>query len=203
MEKQFTILQIDASARIANSVSRKLTAHLTKQLSSQHSNAVVKERVLSDMIFLSEAMVEGMFTPIEKRTTEQIASLHFSDMLVEELRNADALVIGLPNYNFGIPASLKAYIDLVTRSGVTFKHTAEGFFGLLPDKPVYIIITSGSTALYGPKDFISDYMKFILSFIGLNNVTFIDASKVHTDREGIINNALEHIAQIELKPEEV
>jgi FMN-dependent NADH-azoreductase len=197
MDKQFTILQIDASARIANSVSRKLTLHLTQQLSSQHNNVTVKERVLSDMIFLSEAMVEGMFTPIEKRTAEQVASLRFSDMLVEELRDADVLVIGLPNYNFGIPASLKAYIDLVTRAGVTFKHTAEGFFGLLPDKPVYIVVTSGSTALYGPKDFISDYMKFILSFIGLNNVTFINASSVHTDREGIINNAMKAIAAIE------
>ncbi|MBN9298432.1 MAG: NAD(P)H-dependent oxidoreductase [Filimonas sp.] len=198
MDKRFTILQIDSSARMENSVSRKLTAQLTQQLASQHTYAIVKERILSDMIFLSEAMVEGMFTPIEKRTPEQIESLHFSDFLVEELKQADALVIGLPNYNFGIPASLKAYIDLITRSNVTFKHTAEGFFGLLPDKPVYIVITSGSTALYGPKDFISDYMKFILSFIGLNNVTFIDASKVHTDRDGIINNALQAIGQIEL-----
>jgi FMN-dependent NADH-azoreductase len=176
---QTKILKIDSSARVKNSYSRLLTNKLVDQLAVLYPNMIVQDRSISnDIPFLSEAMIEAMFTPAEKRTPEQKKALDLSDRMVTELKETDILVLGLPVYNFNIPASLKAYIDLVTRAGLTFKYGEKGPQGLIENVKAYIIITSGGTALHSDMDFVSEYIKFILGFIGIEEVFFIDATQI-------------------------
>jgi FMN-dependent NADH-azoreductase len=175
------ILKIDSSARIRNSYSRILTNKLADQLSLLYPNIIVKDRNISnDLPFLSEIIIEAMFMPDEKRTSEQKQALKLSDEMINELKQSDILIIGLPVYNFNIPASLKAYIDLITRAGLTFRYTEDGPTGLVENIKAYIVITSGGTALYSDMDFASDYIKFILSFIGIKEIYFIDATQLTT-----------------------
>jgi len=143
-------------------------------------------------------MVEAMFTPAEKRTAEQQQALKLSDEMINELKQSDILILGLPVYNFNIPASVKAYIDLITRTGLTFRYTENGPMGLIENIKAYIVVTSGGTALYSDMDFVSGYIKFILSFIGIKEIYFIDATQLTTkDSDEILARAM---AEIELLP---
>lgn len=175
------ILKIDSSGRIESSYSRLLTGKLIDHLKTIHPEMIVFERDISDDLpFLSETMIEAMFLPPEKRTDEQKKALSLSDNMIDELKQSDILVLGLPVYNFNIPASLKAYIDLVTRAGLTFRYTENGAEGLVEDLKAYVIVASGGTPLYSEMDFVSRYIKFILSFIGIEEVFFIDATEIRT-----------------------
>ena len=193
------ILKIDSSARTRNSYSRILTNKLSDQFSAIYSEIVVRYRNISeDLPFLSELMVEAMFTPAEKRTAEQQQALKLSDEMINELKQSDILILGLPVYNFNIPASVKAYIDLITRTGLTFRYTENGPMGLIENIKAYIVVTSGGTALYSDMDFVSGYIKFILSFIGIKEIYFIDATQLTTkDSDEILARAM---AEIELLP---
>src|SRR5882724_5053459 len=193
------ILKIDSSARTRNSYSRILTNKLSDQFSAIHSEIVVRYRNISeDLPFLSELMVEAMFTPAEKRTAEQQQALKLSDEMINELKQSDILILGLPVYNFNIPASVKAYIDLITRTGLTFRYAENGPLGLIENIKAYIVVTSGGTALYSDMDFVSGYIKFILSFIGIKEIYFIDATQLTTkDSDEILARAM---AEIELLP---
>src|SRR5262249_44924516 len=157
-----------ASARTRNSHSRALTEKLTGRLAHIYPGSVLTERHLyNDLVFLSETMVEAMLMDPATRNLQQAGILTFSDSLVEELKNTDILVVVIPMYIFIIPASLKAYIDLVTRSGLTFKYSPEGYQGLVENVRAYIVVTSGGVQLYSNADYISGYMKQILNFIGI------------------------------------
>ena len=85
------------------------------------------------------------------------------------------VVIGLPMYNFSLPSMLKAWIDHITRAGVTFRYTENGPVGLLADKKVYLVAAMGGEHETGATDFLRPYMKLILSFVGLNDVEIITA----------------------------
>jgi FMN-dependent NADH-azoreductase len=119
-----------------------------------------------------------------------------SDTLVDELNKAELIVIGLPIYNFGVPAAFKAWIDQVVRSKLTFQYTDTGPVGLLNNKKAYIIVASGGTKLGTELDFISDYVRHVLGFIGITDITFIDSSSVGLDESKVLAHAHEHIARI-------
>ncbi|MEM6449700.1 MAG: NAD(P)H-dependent oxidoreductase [Cyanobacteria bacterium P01_D01_bin.105] len=173
------VLRIDASARYQDSVSRQLTDRLIAQIKEQSSDVDVVVRDLAQGVpLLTEAMVVAYNTPAEERTAEQVDILSVSDALVEELKAADKIVIGCPIYNFSVPAALKAYIDLVARAGLTFNYSSEGPVGLLSDRPTYLIVTSGGTPVGTDIDFASGYLKHVLSFIGIQNVTIIAADSL-------------------------
>jgi len=198
MENKTTkILQIDASARLKNSNSRALTSKLAQKLASTYSPATITTRDLNNNLpLLSESMIEAMFTDPSLRTIEHANILEASDNAIKELFGSDVLIIGAPIYNFGIPASLKAYIDLITRSGVTFQYGANGPRGLLQDLSAWIVVTSGGTPLYSQIDHVSGYLKQILGFIGINDLHFIDATQIKTKgEEEIMRKALEQIEQ--------
>jgi FMN-dependent NADH-azoreductase len=176
------ILQLDASARTLHSYSRRLTGQLTDRLCAQHPGAILVRRDLyRDLAFVSETMVDAMFIRPAARTAEQAAALQLSDELVSELAGSDFLVLGVPIYNFHIPASLKAYIDMVTRSGLSFVHEAGGFRGLIGSVKAFVVVTSGGTLLHSKVDFVSAYLEFILSFIGITDVHFIDATGLNSE----------------------
>ena len=112
-----------------------------------------------------------------------------SDILVDELNDADIIVIGLPIYNFGIPAVFKAWIDQVVRSKLTFKYGENGPVGLVNNKKAYIIIVSGGTKIDSELDFISNYLRHVLSFIGITDISFIDSSGLGRDEAQTLAHA--------------
>ena len=183
------ILRIDASMRKNGSYSRTLGHRLIAQLKSQTS-LNVKERDLADGIpFINEAWINANFTGVAERTAEQRSVLSYSDALISELKNADILVIGLPIYNFHVPAAFKAWIDQVARAKVTFRYGDNGPVGLLEDKKAYVILSSGGTQLGSDIDYVSDYIHHILGFIGINDVTIIDSSGIGRNEAKIIADA--------------
>tara|TARA_R110002167_G_scaffold29314_2_gene97979 strand:- start:43 stop:579 length:537 start_codon:yes stop_codon:yes gene_type:complete len=128
---------------------------------------------------------------------EQRDSLHshlaLSDQLIQELKDADTLVIGAAMYNFGIPASLKQWIDAICRAGVSFKYTEQGPVGLLNIKRAFIITATGGTPVGSDMDFASDYLAHICSFIGVKEVVHIDAGGSKGSPEKIIESGKQQI----------
>ncbi len=183
------ILRIDASMRKNGSYSRTLSHKLITQLKGQ-TPSNVKERDLADGIpFINEAWIEANFTDIAERTSEQRSVLSFSDALINELKNSDTVVIGLPIYNFSFPAAFKAWIDQVARAKVTFRYGDNGPEGLLENKKAYVIISSGGTQLGSEVDFVTDYIHHVLAFIGIKDVTIIDSSGIGKNEEKVIADA--------------
>jgi FMN-dependent NADH-azoreductase len=112
--------------------------------------------------------VTANFTPPEERGEAERAALAESDALVAELKAADVLVIGVPIYNFGIPAALKAWVDLVARARVTFRYTEQGPVGLLTGKRAYLAVASGGTPVGSAIDFATGYLRHVLGFLGID-----------------------------------
>ena len=125
---------------------------------------------------MTEDWINANFTDPDERTESQKQTLAHSDQLMEELETADTIIIGLPIYNFGVPAAVKAWIDLIARARRTFKYTETGPEGLLKGKMAYIVVASGGKGMGTEIDFATDYMKFALGFVGIKNVKVIDAS---------------------------
>ena len=119
----------------------------------------------------------------DERSPEQRAFVEFSDMLIDELRRADVIVIGTPMYNFGIPSSLKAYFDHVARAGVTFRYTAQGPKGTLTGKRAYVFATRGGTYAGTPLDTQTSYVRDFLRFIGIDDVEFVYAEGLNMGAE--------------------
>lgn len=180
------ILRLDASARKTGSVSRALTDRII----ARHQGATLTIRDLSDSLpHVDETWIGANFTPADDRTDAQRETLALSDSLVDELAAADVLVIGLPIYNFGVPAGLKAWIDMVARVGRTFEYTAQGPRGLLVGKRAIVAVASGGTEMGSPIDFASGYIRHILGFLGIQDVTFVAADRLAVDPETTIKAA--------------
>lgn len=174
------ILRVDSSMRTEGSISRNLADKLVERLSD--GSTQVTERDLANGIeLINENWIGSNFTDPADRSDEQKTSLATSDELVNELREADTVVITAPVYNFHVPAALKAWIDMVARARETFRYTEEGPVGLLTGKKVYVVMTSGGTVLGAKNDFVSGWLKYILAFMGMTDVTFIDSSGLMLD----------------------
>jgi len=119
----------------------------------------------------------------QSHTAEQRAVLKFSDALIDELRRADVIVIGLPMYNFGVPSSLKAYFDHIARAGVTFRYTPQGPVGLLTGKKVYVFATRGGAYAGTPLDTQTAYVRDFLRFLGIDAVEFVYAEGLNLGAE--------------------
>ena len=177
-----TILQIDASARQAGSVTRDLTKTLVSRLSEKSADVKVLVRDVSQGLpFVDEDWVGANFTDPSERSEEQQRKLALSDSLVAELRAADTIVIGTPIYNFSVPAALKAWIDLVARARETFRYTETGPVGLLEGKKAYVIVASGGTKVGSEIDYAANYLKHVLGFVGVTDVTIIAADQLMMD----------------------
>lgn len=138
-------------------------------------------------------------TPAADRTSEQQAAVEFSDLLINEIREADTLVIGLPMYNLGIPSVFKAYIDHVMRAGETFQYTEGGPKGLLKDRKVYIIAARGGLYSGSAFDTQTSYIHHIFAFMGITDVEFISAEGLNIDPDTsakALADAKENLTQI-------
>ena len=180
-------LRIDASARKTGSTTRALTDQVIAKLAP--ASIATVDLLETPVPQIDEAWIGANFTPAADRTDAQNARLALSDTLVGQLVAADTIVIGLPIYNFGVPAALKAWIDHVARAGLTFQYTADGPRGLLTGKTAVLVIASGGTAIGSGIDFATDYMKHVLGFLGIEDVTVVGADRMVVDPEAAMQTA--------------
>ena len=174
------ILRVDSSMRTEGSVSRDLADKVVEQLSNANTQVIVRD-LAKGISLIDENWIGANFTDPAERSEEQKGFLAASDELVGELHDADTIVITAPVYNFHVPAALKAWIDMVARARETFRYTENGPEGLLKGKKAYVIVTSGGTVLDSEYDFVSGYLKHVLGFIGITDVSFIDGSGLMLD----------------------
>ena len=171
------ILRIDSSAQTETSQSRRLSNRIIDGLHALGTSPDVTVRDLDECLpQLDSAWIEANTTPIDDRTDDQRKTLALSDTLIAEIEAADTVIIGLALYNFSIPASLKPWIDLVCRARKTFAYSEDRPKGLMTDKKAIVCFASGGTAFGSDIDFASGYIRHILGFIGITDVTFISAT---------------------------
>jgi FMN-dependent NADH-azoreductase len=191
------ILEVQASARGAGSISRDLTADLITALEDRHGKADIVRRDLAlGLPFVDEAWVAANFTPEEERTSGHRQTLARSDDLVAELQAADVIVIGAPIYNFSVPAVLKAWIDMVARARLSFRYTESGVEGLLKNKKAYVVVPSGGVPIGSPMDFATPYLRHALGFVGITDIEFIGAQGADRDDGEALDNARAKIAEL-------
>ena len=192
------VLRVDASARRDDSVTRALGDALIERLRELHGEISVADRDVSQGLeFVDEAWVGANYTGETQRSPDQQARLALSDRLVDELWAAQVLVIAVPVYNFGIPASLKAWIDLVARVQRTFRYTESGPVGLLGGRKAYLVFASGGVPVGSEMDFASSYMRHVLGFLGITEVELIAADGVALDRPAALQRAHARIAGLD------
>ena len=171
------ILQINSSARSAGANSTRLADSITARLKAANPAAVVELRDLAanPHPVLDEAALGALFTPAEQRSPEQAARVALDDALIAQVQAADAIVLGVPMYNFGVPVQLKTWIDAIARAGVTFRYTENGPEGLVKGKKVYVALARGGVYRDTPADSQVPYLKGVLGFLGMTDVEFIYA----------------------------
>jgi FMN-dependent NADH-azoreductase len=196
-EKPLQVLAIHSSGRRDGSITRELSADLVAALEDRHGTIQLTQRdVGTGLPFVDAAWIEANFTPDESRTQEHFASLALSDELVEELKTADAVVIGVPVYNFSISAALKAWIDMVSRARLTFRYTENGPVGLLAGKKAYVVVATGGVPVESPMDFATPYLRHALSFLGITDVEVIAADRVNSNAGESMDRARAQIAEL-------
>lgn len=185
-----TILHIDASARLQNSTTRDLSDRIVRALGA---NRIIRRDLATPLPLITETWVEANFTPAENRDALQRDVLSLSDALVDELQRADTIVIGLPIYNFSVPAAFKAWLDLIARAGLTFKYTENGPVGLLQGKRAVLAVASGGTAVGSELDFATGYARHVLGFVGITEVDIIAADQMAVNADAALANAYQAI----------
>jgi len=179
------ILQINASARREGANSTRIANSIVARLQSTHPGAKVTLRDLSvtPHPVLDEAALDALFSPAEKRTTEQSARVALDDALIAEVQAADVIVLGVPMYNFGVPVQLKNWIDAIARNGVTFRYTEQGPEGLLKGRKVYVGLARGGRYRNTETDSQVPFLKSVLGFLGMTEVHFIYAEGLNMGPE--------------------
>ena len=188
------ILHIISSPRGNASLSIKLGNAIIDKIKAEYPGSTVKETNLVTQHFphLEEAHLTSFFTPPESRTPANLEAIKHSDEAIQELMDADIIVIGAPLYNFSIHSALKAWIDHIVRAGITFKYDESGVHGLINQKKVYIAFSAGgiySEGPWKPFDFVEPYLRHILGFIGLTDITIFRVEGVNIP--GVQDTALE------------
>lgn len=179
------ILQIDSSIKGDDSDSRKLSEKficLWREARTE-DDVVVRDIVTNPLPHIDGTLIAGLFSPAETHTDEMKAALARSDELIEEFLAADVIVIGAPMYNFGIPSTLKAWIDHIAQAGRTFKYTENGPVGLVDGKSVYIVSTRGGVYDGSPLDHQVAYLKTVLGFMGIDDIQVIQAEGLNLSPE--------------------
>ncbi len=191
------VLRIDSSGRTHNSTTRELADLLIEQLGRQSGALDVTTRdVAAGLPFVNEEWINANFTDPDQRSERQRDVLAYSDKLVRELMDADILVIGAPIYNFGIPAALKAWVDMIARARVTFRYSENGPVGLLAGKRAILVVASGGTPVGGSMDFASTYLRHVLAFVGITDVATIAAERLMVQGEAAHAAAVAEIMKL-------
>jgi FMN-dependent NADH-azoreductase len=178
VQQPLRILRVDASARVEGSITRQLADRLVEGLAARVDGLdLIRRDVAQGLPFVDADWVNANFTDPDMRSTAQRQILAGSDALVGEVMAADVWVIATPIYNFGVPASLKAWIDQIARARLTFRYTETGPQGLLQNKKVYILTATGGTEVGSAIDFATPWLRFVLGFLGITDVEVIAADR--------------------------
>ncbi len=172
-------LYITTSINGADGVSRGFGDALARGLASKHgASLTLRDLAANDIPYVSAERFAANLTPAAERNSQQAQLAAIADELIAELQAADTIVIASPVYNFNVPATLKAWADLVARSGTTFRYTATGPEGLLTGKKAYLAIASGGTPMGADYDFMSTWLTHFLGFLGIEVVETIAADGI-------------------------
>ena len=188
------ILHLKSSLLGKDSYSIKLGNSIVEKIQQKYPENELEELNLvdSDIPHLTPAVLRTFFIPKDKLSEDEIAAISLSDQLVKQLLAADIIVIGAPLINFTIPSSLKAWIDHITRAGITFGYGENGPIGMVKGKKVYVAMSSGGVYSEGPgkvNDFVAPYLKAFLSFLGMTDLTIYRAEGVKVP--GLMEHAIE------------
>ena len=190
--------QIDSSARKDGSTSRALAKKLLDKIKKPEDEVIYRD-LDDEMVFVSGLTESGMKIEEKDRNEHHKKMFELSDKLVSELKDSDIIIISAPIYNYGPPATLKAWADLAARVGETFRFKPDGRReGLLSNKRAFLVITSGGTKLDSNEDFLTPWLKFILNFFGIEKVDVVSADQMALDYEKSIKDAEAQIANITL-----
>ena len=190
------IYQIDSSARKEGSTSRALAKKLLNKIKKPEDEVMYRD-LNDEMVFVSGLTESGMKIEKKDQNEHHKKMFELSDKLVSELKESDVIIISTPIYNYGPPATLKAWSDLAARVGETFRFKPDGRReGLLKNKKAYIVITSGGTKLNGKEDFLTPWLKFILNFFGIEKIETVFADQMALDYEKSIKEAENQIKNL-------
>ena len=190
------IYQIDSSARKEGSTSRALAKKLLDKIKKPGDEVVYRD-LNEEMVFVSGLTESGMNIEEKDQNENHKKMFELSDQLVKELKESDIIIISAPIYNYGPPATLKAWSDLAARVGETFRFKPDGRReGLLKNKKAYLVITSGGTKLNSKEDFLTPWLKFILNFFGIEKVEIISADQMALNYEKSIKDAEKQIDNV-------
>ena len=192
------LLKIDTSTRGNDSHSRGLANMITQKHMQKYPNTEIVYRDLSTthIPHLTQEFINAIYTPQEERNVQMNETLSLSEELINELREADSIILSLPMYNFGIPSLLKAYIDHVTRVGETFSMDENGFIGLITGKKLTIIAAYGADfTQMKDMDFVKPYLMSLFGFLGfkeieylgLEGTTMFSSEEIQEKKEKLVN----------------
>lgn len=173
-----TLLQINASISDSNGQSSQLANQFVSAFKARHPAVKILKRdvAATDAVpHLTGERFGALIAKPEERSPAQHAVVAYSDSLIDQLRQADVIVLGLPMYNFGIPSQLKSYFDHIARAGVTFKYTETGPVGLLTGKKAFVFAARGGVYAGTPLDTQTSYVRDFLRFLGITDVDFVYA----------------------------
>jgi len=172
-----TLLQINASLFSDAGASSVLANEFVAGWKKRNPAAVVIVRDLArePVPHLTAERFQAFITPVDKRDANQRAEVAYSDALIDELKRADVIVLGVPMYNFDVPSTLKAYFDHIARAGVTFRYTEKGPTGQLTGKKVYVFASRGGIYAGKPHDTQTAYLKNFLGLLGITDIEFVYA----------------------------
>ena len=199
-----TILSLKSSTNGVNSHTNKLVDAIVQKLCDKYQGSSVKDcdLTLSEIPHLNGYTIGAFYTPAEHRNEALNTSLAASNKAIDDLMEADFIVIGVPMYNFGIPSVLKAWIDQITRVGVTFYFDETGMpNGLVHDKKVFLAISSGGIYSEGPMkqyDFTEPYLRSIFAYLGITDITTVRAegTAIPGLKELSLNKGLEAVSAL-------
>ena len=179
------LLQINSSLFASGGQSTQLADAFVQAYKEKHSDTEVSVLDLAEkpIPHLDGDRFQALITAPEERTAQQAAIVDEADALLNDVREASAIVLALPMYNFGVPSVLKAYFDHLARAGESFAYTENGPVGLLEDRPVYIFAARGGQYKGTPMDTQTDYVTHFLAFLGLKNVKFVYAEGLNMGDE--------------------
>lgn len=191
------ILHIDSAITGDASVSRKLTAEIVSRLTAAHPGTSVTYRDLNNGVpaIDTEWFAAVRLAP-ENPTPAQQKLIDVSDAYLAEVQAADVVVIGLPVYNFNLPAQLKNWLDQIARAGKSFRYTEAGPEGLLKGKRAIIAYSAAGTPFGSELDHASGYLRFMLGFLGITDVEFVAADRLAMDREAGMARAQEALNRL-------
>ncbi|MCB1713879.1 MAG: NAD(P)H-dependent oxidoreductase [Candidatus Competibacteraceae bacterium] len=179
------ILQINSSLFAEQGVSSTLADQFVQGWLEREPDSQLQKRDLSaqPVPHLDSDRLSALMTPAEQRSPAQQAMVDYADELINEVQQADVLVLGLPMYNFSVPSTVKAWFDHIARAGVTFRYTDNGPEGLLHGKKAYVFTTRGGRHRNRPEDNQVPLVATFLAFLGITDVEFIYAEGLNMGDE--------------------